>query len=127
MITNKKKRNLAYYFELQQGRCCFCKATLNPLEDKTRSPLLATVEHRVPVTDGGTNARYNSAASCSRCNQYRGPLPFDIFLTEQLWLSENNKKRKELLTQLLVKRIARLSEQKERKSAAGCPSGHIYH
>lgn len=48
----------------ENPHCCWCGATL------TR--LTATIEHRTPLSKGGTNDQHNLALACSACNHERG-------------------------------------------------------
>lgn len=41
---------------------------------------LATVDHRVPFSRGGTDAIANLAIACYKCNHLKGPLTEDEFL-----------------------------------------------
>lgn len=51
-----------------QGRCCkYCTA---PLEFNE-----TTAEHRIPKSQGGTNARANIDAACQPCNSAKGSSP----------------------------------------------------
>ena len=45
------------YFRTEQGEYLFA--------------LLATVEHKIPLSEGGTNADENLVAACQRCNERR--------------------------------------------------------
>jgi len=46
-------------------RCCYCRVPLIPGDP---GPQGATVDHRVPLIQGGTNAPSNLLAACRSCN-----------------------------------------------------------
>lgn len=55
----------------QDPHCCYCGvATL--LKAQPKEPRLATLEHFIPLSLGGTNRRENVAIACLACNQRRG-------------------------------------------------------
>jgi 5-methylcytosine-specific restriction endonuclease McrA len=53
------------------GKCIHCNRPLT-VELDSRSPQVATVEHIVPRTHGGTDAIDNLAVACRRCNVGKG-------------------------------------------------------
>ncbi|UVC16915.1 HNH endonuclease [Mesorhizobium onobrychidis] len=53
--------------EIQRGKCYYCK---EPFTET--GPKQATLEHKKPKMDGGTNERSNLAAACLECNQRLG-------------------------------------------------------
>lgn len=55
----------------QKGRCFYCKSPL--------TANLATSDHRVPASKGGTVCRENIAAACYSCNQVKADLPENYF------------------------------------------------
>lgn len=60
------------------GLCAYCKASVRiaPFKQPDKYPAhqTATIEHRTPLSRGGTWKRYNLACTCSRCNQIKGNL-----------------------------------------------------
>jgi hypothetical protein len=69
-------------FQLQRGRCCYCRAPMWRLDPSELQPTLrlpsrayrllkCTAEHLEPRKDGGTNAARNVAAACWWCNTLR--------------------------------------------------------
>lgn len=68
-------------YELHEGRCCYCglQTTMPPPGWRTRhwtkaNPPYATIEHKTPVSRGGTNDMSNLALACVTCNQVRGAM-----------------------------------------------------
>lgn len=56
-------------------RCCFCKCRLvqyRPVKGVIPPPNGATVDHRKPKAEGGTNDWDNLRAMCYACNTGRG-------------------------------------------------------
>jgi 5-methylcytosine-specific restriction endonuclease McrA len=67
-LNNKYKRRLRTRLALSQDNmCCYCHRPFT--ED---GPTMATIEHRKPKRDGGTDRVGNLAAACLHCNQHRG-------------------------------------------------------
>ena len=67
--------------QAQGNKCCYCEVTLTwqfP-QNKPLAPTCATLEHIIPVAEGGDNFIDNLAVSCSRCNSRRGTTPHDLF------------------------------------------------
>ncbi len=52
--------DLVRIFELQRGLCFYCRATLGPDYQ---------IDHRIPVSRGGSNDSLNIALTCRTCNQ----------------------------------------------------------
>lgn len=68
----------------QIGRKCpYCKRVMIAYKaDLTieRRGLIATEEHIVPQSIGGTDEPINIMIACARCNNLRGDMPFDAFV-----------------------------------------------
>ena len=56
----------------QQASCCFCNRVLGQR--------VATLEHVLPLSEGGSWHISNLRISCKACNQERGVLEFGDFL-----------------------------------------------
>lgn len=56
--------------------CCFCKQTV--------SKYTATLEHVIPLSDGGGWNIENLRVSCKDCNQKRGNINFVDFLMKSV-------------------------------------------
>lgn len=63
--------------EAQNHRCCWCGDAFSDLPNTTRSP---TLEHVIPLSQGGADHPDNMAVACVRCNQKRGTKGVDAFL-----------------------------------------------
>ena len=67
-LTGKRARRVRHILAQQQAfRCCYCKRRFTG-----GRPTRATIEHRKPKRDGGTNHIENLVAACLHCNQLRG-------------------------------------------------------
>jgi 5-methylcytosine-specific restriction endonuclease McrA len=53
------------------GRCIHCNARL-VIDSDGETGALATIEHIVPRSQGGTDAPENLAMACARCNHEKG-------------------------------------------------------
>ena len=72
--STQKKRLKARLFA-NSKRCCFCRRSL--------TIGTATVEHFVPLAQGGNWAIANLRLSCSACNCERGTMDFVTFRREK--------------------------------------------
>ena len=62
----RRRRRLA---DMRGWRCHWCD---QPTRFETGWMDTATIEHMVPVSQGGTNEPWNLTSSCRRCNSLRG-------------------------------------------------------
>ena len=66
-MRSKAAKRLAFA-EAQNWRCCYCCGVMAAFEF---GPALATREHVVPLSQGGTWAAANTVAACLSCNRVR--------------------------------------------------------
>ena len=95
MTTKRKRRgskdrlNLrAQLFKLSKGKCYYCRLPLilkldSPPDSSKGVPgNYMTIDHRVPLVEGGADRLSNMVACCPRCNQVRsydyGGFPHDL-------------------------------------------------
>lgn len=52
----------------KETRCYYCGIELLLVKNKPFNPQRLVVEHKTPVSRGGTNANDNLVAACARCN-----------------------------------------------------------
>lgn len=66
----------------QGNRCVYCAVTLTwqHHQHKRLAATCATLEHILPLFDGGQNFIDNLAVSCNRCNGRRGTTPHELFM-----------------------------------------------
>lgn len=55
----------------QEGRCHFCSVTMTVPTGPELIATDATVEHLVPLGEGGADREHNCVAACFACNQRR--------------------------------------------------------
>jgi 5-methylcytosine-specific restriction endonuclease McrA len=55
-------------------RCAYCLLDL-----KSQPRIISTLDHVIPVRDGGTNDPSNLIAACWYCNSARGARPIHVF------------------------------------------------
>jgi CRISPR/Cas system Type II protein with McrA/HNH and RuvC-like nuclease domain len=76
------RRRLVRLYDHQDGRCfyCDCKMYLHHRHpSKTNKKKMATIEHIVPASQGGTTRLSNVVISCNRCNRIRGVVRHELF------------------------------------------------
>lgn len=54
------------------GKCCYCEQELLPIGEEPDAPNAFTVEHVVPIAEGGSNHFDNLWPCCRQCNNERG-------------------------------------------------------
>lgn len=80
---SRKQNHRKFHYEKQNGKCIYCrKPTWLPEEGRRgkRKKKMATVEHIIPRSRGGTYKRENLAMSCSACNNRRKAIDHFLFL-----------------------------------------------
>jgi hypothetical protein len=65
--------------EAQGWRCAYCSRSMRRKERADKPWLTATVDHILPVSRGGTNARWNVTAACKGCNTAKADMTADEF------------------------------------------------
>lgn len=70
----------AQLFEEQRGLCFYCDAPMSPPPfARPRNPRDVTLEHLIPLSEGGRRAFPNEVAACNECNHRRGTMPWLLF------------------------------------------------
>lgn len=72
---NARKRRDDCFAE-QNGQCFYCRVRMTRARGL---PTTATLEHRVPLSRGGTHSRKNLVAACAACNYLKGNKTEDEF------------------------------------------------
>jgi len=67
-----------YLLEKWNRQCCYCDAKDTPLN----------IEHLHPKARGGTNRASNLAIACVPCNQRKGAMPLDAFVSDPKHLAQ---------------------------------------
>jgi len=68
--------------EAQNWRCCYCGVHMTTSARRDRSP---SIEHVVPRFVGGSDDWENLVAACRLCNQGRGLMRAERYLTLVKW------------------------------------------
>lgn len=64
-------------YDQQKGLCWICGVKCNrPTKTPRHHPLDFTLDHIIPVSEGGTDDRSNFVGACKRCNRERGSTPW---------------------------------------------------
>ena len=66
----------------QDGKCYLCGGQMNPvavLLGRPRDPLMASIEHRIPISRGGTHDRDNVSLAHFVCNMEKGARTLEEF------------------------------------------------
>lgn len=70
----------AVLFAEQGGLCFYCGVPMKaPPFTRPRSPRDATLEHLIPLSEGGRRGFPNEVAACNDCNGRRGTMPWLLF------------------------------------------------
>lgn len=67
---------------IQNGRCCYCNSIMwvRYFHEKGKPGKLATLEHKKPLSRGGSTRGWsNHASSCKNCNATRSSFPHLLF------------------------------------------------
>ena len=71
-VTSFEVVSPAAMWQEQNGRCYLCGGQMNPLpiylSSRRYDPLVATIEHRIPISRGGTHDRENVSLAHAQCN-----------------------------------------------------------
>ena len=85
-VRMRKKRR--YLYHKQKGYCAICgeKMVLKMHRGPTEGMLSyeATIDHIIPLGDGGTNRIKNMQAACYSCNHTKGSLKDTILKLEAI-------------------------------------------
>jgi len=61
-------------FRLQNGKCFWCNEEMHFSEGQHYQPRRVTIDHILPVSQGGTHELDNLVAACLECNSKRNSL-----------------------------------------------------
>ncbi len=70
------KPRLRRLYDLQKTLCAYCRRVMTKpsLLPPIRESLTATIDHRTPVSRGGTDRHENLVAACAECNGIKGDM-----------------------------------------------------
>ena len=84
-LTAERRRQVVAKLLKRDGPLCFwCREDFN-------DDWPPTIDHIVPITEGGDNMQENLVLACSWCNQKRGTKTPDQFIA---WLAQHHTPRK---------------------------------
>ncbi len=77
---NDPVRRTALFHE-QNGLCFYCTEPMlaTPPHPRPRPPHEVTLEHLIPLSEGGRRGFHNEVAACNECNHRRGTAPWLLF------------------------------------------------
>lgn len=64
---------------LQNGLCAYCTIPISASSSAVAADRRATIDHIVPLSRGGADARENTLAACAYCNMTKGNLSVEEF------------------------------------------------
>lgn len=76
-----KRKRMKELVRVQKGRCYYCNRSPHE-EDRT-------IDHRIPLSKGGTDTRKNLVMACEDCNSHKGSMSEREF-TEYLEKKKSN-------------------------------------
>ena len=105
-------KDIKVLFAEQNGKCYYCKCdTVLPgpmLHRNKPSKNMATREHLIPKSEGGTNSPINLKMSCYECNSNRGAM------NSTKWYSIVNDKKK-IAAFFLIKELYKQLKSRKQK------------
>lgn len=126
-LTNARRRKLEKIYRDQEGRCYFCKEPAWMGErgvDSRAKPggqkkeFQATLEHRTPQVQGGTDHPSNLVMSCHGCNTKRREEDFNYFLSIRLdpvkWKEYNTKQGQKVAANHLARQKKSATRREKR-------------
>jgi len=111
-MTIRKKWALRTLWEIQNGRCLYCRKRLKEISKKTGKVLersegkLPSIDHIIPSFRGGKNNWENKALACRGCNVSKGHK-----LLEEMEDGERYKKRFEKVQRGFWKKAKELAQE----------------
>jgi len=68
------------------NRCTYCNAEV--IVGRFGGRRLATIDHKLPLSRGGSWKRFNLTCACKRCNEIKGSMTAEEFLALPAYLRE---------------------------------------
>jgi 5-methylcytosine-specific restriction endonuclease McrA len=78
-----------YVFKRERGHCFYCDVLVQPGSGGPHWDTEATLDHIIPVSQGGENSTENAVLSCYHCNYERGNLSAEYYLQYKRKLQRN--------------------------------------
>jgi hypothetical protein len=74
-LPKKNKERRRAFLHLWGDRCVYCEKPLKAVHDDPEDAELMTLEHIIPMIDGGGNKLSNLCPACHTCNTVRSSDP----------------------------------------------------
>lgn len=71
-MVGRERRLRGLLYVLQSGRCIYCGEQMELEADPGMEAAAATFDHLRPSSGGGSDAAWNKALACRRCNMAKG-------------------------------------------------------
>ena len=65
-----------YLHRVQRGKCHYCSMQMSIV---VSGKFFCTVDHKLPISEGGSNMIDNLVGACFTCNNMRGTIPYWAF------------------------------------------------
>lgn len=78
--ANKWDSNKSVWWRMQNGRCFYCDEPFERAQGSAHGPMLASWEHLLPESEGGTWDPFNVVLAHQRCNQLRDRMSVDEYM-----------------------------------------------
>ncbi len=75
-----RRRWLEYHLQVQRGRCAYCGVGIEIFRRDGNAELRATVDHIIPLSEGGPDRVENTLGACRRCNYAKRSMALEAFL-----------------------------------------------
>lgn len=85
----KPKGWLEELCEIQRWQCHYCNRHMRRKANPKHPGREATLDHLLPVSRGGKNQRGNLVAACRSCNQAKGAMTTEEFLSRRATTNTN--------------------------------------
>jgi 5-methylcytosine-specific restriction endonuclease McrA len=89
-VTEQIKNARMKAWKRQRGQCYYCNGTVAKHK--------ATLDHRIPASNGGNLQDGNAVMACRRCNEEKASMPEHIFLqgpaAREAWRAANRMEQK---------------------------------
>lgn len=110
------------------GKCHYCGRDVTKKGDGSR---LATRDHIVPQSEGGTLHPDNLVLACKRCNNVRGSTPYDVFLKRakagnlpDIWYRPVHTQQRRAIAKIVISEN-QFCKSKNRKLLKVASSGYL--
>ncbi len=86
MATHEKRAIRRDLMRQQNGLCAYCRRVMTTDRRHERKARFATLDHLVPIAQGGNNDPENLVLCCRLCNIVKGHSTLEEFIFGLLWI-----------------------------------------